>query len=351
MTQDSAFKQDNPAHTGNTALPEGLRLWIITDGKAGDEVQCLGVAEAVAAMSAGASVSTRRVAPRKFFAWLAPRGPIDPKDAPSKPGSPLEPPFPDIVIASGRRAIPYLAALRRAVGNSLFSVILKDPRTGSKSADLIWAPAHDRIKGDNVLKTITSPHLISAARLASARQSPPPWLAKLPGPRAAVLVGGDSRHHRFTEQDIAAFTNHLDTLARSGVSLMGSRSRRTPEPLAKAVAEVFARHDGWWWDGSGTNPYIDLLAHADAIVATADSVNMIGEATATGQPVLVFEPKGGHRKIGKFLDALAAINAVHHFVGRLEGMPYPPLDSTAQIASTIAQAYLSHLQRQSRRSP
>ncbi|MGL4729687.1 MAG: mitochondrial fission ELM1 family protein [Bosea sp. (in: a-proteobacteria)] len=349
MTQASnsfSAEQDAP-----TALPADLRLWIITDGKAGDELQCLGVAEAVAKMSAGATISTRRVAPRKFFAWLAPRGPIDPKDAPSKPGSPLEPPFPDIVIASGRRAIPYVAALRRAAGKGLFGVILKDPRTSPKSADLIWAPAHDRIKGDNVLKTITSPHRVSPARLAAARQNPPPWLAGLPTPRAAVLVGGDSRHHRFTEQDIATFTAHLDALACSGVSLMGSRSRRTPEPLAKAIAEVFARHGGWWWDGSGENPYTDLLAHADAIVVTADSVNMIGEATATGMPVLVFEPKGGHRKIGKFLDSLAEIKAVHHFVGRLEGAPYPPLDSTAEIARAVAAGYLSHTQRQPKRSP
>jgi mitochondrial fission protein ELM1 len=178
---------------------------------------------------------------------------------------------------------------------------------------------------------------------------PPAWLAALPSPRAAVLVGGDSRHHRFTPEDIANFVARLDSLARSGVALMGSRSRRTTEPLAQAVAELFARHGGWWWEGTGDNPYIDLLAHADTIVATADSVNMIGEATATGRPVLVFEPKGGHRKIGKFLDALAAIKAVHHFEGRLEGEPYEPLDSTREIAAAIAAGYLAHSRRDAAR--
>jgi mitochondrial fission protein ELM1 len=255
------------------------------------------------------------------------------------------------VIASGRRSIPYLKHLRRAGGGRLYSVILKDPRTGPASADLIWAPAHDRIKGANVLKTVTSPHRVSPARIAAARARPPSWLAALPSPRAAVLVGGNSRHHRFTPEDIAGFVARLDALAQSGVSLMGSRSRRTPEPLAKAVADLFARHGGWWWDGAGENPYIDLLAHADAIVATADSVNMIGEATATGRPVLVFEPKGGHRKIGKFLDALAAIKAVHHFEGRLEGAPYEPLDSTHEIASAIAAGYLAHSARHAARHP
>jgi mitochondrial fission protein ELM1 len=331
-------------------LPPGLSLWVLTDGKAGDELQCIGVAEAVAAMSEGARIAVRRVSPRKLFSYFAPRGPIDPKDRPGKPGSPLAPPFPDIVIASGRRAIPYLAHLRRATGRSslekpVFSVILKDPRTGPRSADLIWAPAHDRIKGANVLKTVTSPHGVSPARIAAARAKPPVWISALPSPRVAVLAGGDSRHHRFTPEDIAGFVTKLDALARSGVSLMGSRSRRTPEPLARALAELFARHGGWWWDGAGANPYVDLLAHADAIVATADSVNMIGEATATGRPVLVFEPKGGHRKIGRFLDALAAIKAVHHFEGRLEGEPYEPLDSTREIAAAIAAGYRAHSAR------
>jgi mitochondrial fission protein ELM1 len=340
--RETAMMETGQAALAASELPSGLRLWVLTDGKAGDELQCLGVAEAVAAMSPGADISVRRVSPRRLFSYFAPRGPIDPKDRPGKPGSPLAPPFPDIVIASGRRATPYLTHLRRAAGETLFSVILKDPRTGPRSADLIWAPAHDRIKGANVLKTVTSPHRVSPARIAAAREKPPMWLAGLPSPRATVLAGGDSRHHRFTPQDIEGFIARLDALARSGVSLMGSRSRRTPEALAKALAELFARHGGWWWDGTGENPYIDLLAHADAIVATADSVNMIGEATATGRPVLVFEPKGGHRKIGKFLDALAAINAVHHFEGRLEGEAYEPLDSTREIAAAIAAGYLAH---------
>ena len=46
------------------------------------------------------------------------------------------------------------------------------------------------------------------------------------------------------------------------------------------------------WDGRGENPYLALLALADAIVVTADSYNMVGEAAATGAPILVFEPSG-----------------------------------------------------------
>lgn len=312
-------------------------IWTLTDGKAGDEPQCIGVAERL-----GVAPEIRRVAPRKPWTWLMPRGPIDPREGSDRPDSPIRPPFPDILIASGRRAVAYVRAVKKASNGRTFTVILKDPRTGSGAADLIWVAEHDRLRGVNVLVTTTSPHRLAPQRLEQARAAPPPAIAALPSPRAAVLVGGDSRHHRFRPEDVARFASELDALARSGVALMGSRSRRTTPELDKAVGAVFARHGGWWWDGTGENPYVALLANADAIVATADSTNMIGEATATGVPILVFEPHGGHGKLAKFLEALKRHGAVHHFEGRLEGTRYEPIDSTATIADAVHAGWLRH---------
>lgn len=312
-------------------------IWVLSDGKAGDEMQCLGVAERL-----GVTPQIRHVAPRAPFAWLMPRGPLDPRESPERQDSPIRPPFPDIVIASGRRAVPYLRAVKKASNGAAFTVFLKDPRTGTGAADLIWVSGHDRLRGDNVLVTTTSPHRLAPSRLAEARDNPPAAMAALPSPRAAVLVGGDSRHHRFTTDDIARFASQLDALAKSGVALMGSPSRRTQEPLARAVAEVFARHGGWWWDGSGENPYVALLANADTVVTTADSTNMIGEATATGVPILLFEPQGGHGKLKAFTQALARQGAVHDFAGRLEGERYEPVDSTRIIADAVRAGWLRH---------
>lgn len=318
-------------------MPAEPTLWVLTDGKAGDEVQCLGVAERL-----GVVPEIRRIAPGPPWSWLMPRGPIDPREAPEREDSPIRPPFPDIVIASGRRAVAYLRAVRKASQGRTFTVFLKDPRIGTSAADLIWVSEHDRLRGGNVLVTVTSPHRLAPTALAAARATPPPALAALPSPRAAVLVGGDSRHHRFRPQDIESFASLLDRLAGSGVTLMGSRSRRTPPALDAAVAEIFRRHGGWWWDGTGANPYVPLLALADTIVATADSTNMIGEAAATGVPILVFEPHGGHGKLAKFLEALKRHGAVHHFQGKLEGERYEPLDSTGTIAAAVLEGWRRH---------
>lgn len=100
-------------------------------------------------------------------------GLIDPREAPDAPDSPLAPPFPDMVIASGRRAVSYLAAIKQASGGRTFTVFLKDPRAGSGIADFIWVPDHDRLRGDNVLVTATGPHRFSRPRIEAARKAPP----------------------------------------------------------------------------------------------------------------------------------------------------------------------------------
>jgi hypothetical protein len=317
-----------------------LKIWTLTDGKAGDLVQCLGVARAL-----GAEPEQRMVKPRPPFTWLMPRGPIDPREGPDAADSPIRPPYPDIAIASGRRAVAYLRAVKRLSRGRTFTVFLKDPRIGPGVADFIWVPAHDKLRADKVMTTLTSPHTLTTAALDAARAAPPAAIAALKAPRAAVLVGGDRAKQRFKPEDMTRFAQALNTLAASGVALMGSRSRRTPDALASLIAEVFARHGGFWWNGTGPNPYVALLANADAVIVTADSVNMIGEAAMTGKPVLVFEQSGGEAKIGRFLNGLADHGVVHRFEGALVGEPYEPLDSTQAIAEAVWRAYEAHRDR------
>lgn len=324
-----------------TSMPPGLSAWVLTDGKAGDEQQCLGVTDAL-----GLSPEIRRVSPRAPFAWAMPWGPIDPREEPGRGSSPIAPPFPDLLVGSGRRAVPYLRAVKTASGGRTFTVFLKDPRVGTGAADLIWVPEHDSLRGRNVVVTLTPPHRVSAARLAAARQQPDPRLAALPSPRVAVLAGGASRHHRFSQADVARFGRDLARLAAGGASLMATASRRTPPALRDRLRRLIAEHGGFFWDGaaqsSGGNPYVALLGLADAIVATADSFNMVGEAAATGRPVLVFEPSGGHPKLSAFIAGLRRYGAVNPFTGRLESYGYEPLDSTPVVAEAIASGLARH---------
>lgn len=319
--------------------PGPASCWILTDGKAGDIAQCAGIAEALSI-----PYEQRTVAPRRPFSWFLPFGPIDPREASTAEGSPLAPPFPDLVIASGRRAVGYLKHLKRASKGRIFTVCLKDPRTGPSAADLIWVPEHDRLRGTNVIVTPTAPHRFAAERLKTMREDALPEIDRLPAPHVAVLVGGDSRHHRFTRNDVEIFASGLRTLAeRTGGSLLITSSRRTPGRLIQALADLAASGPHLLWDGRGPNPLSTYLAKADAIVATADSTNMIGEAAATGRPIHIFRPSGGHRKIDRFLDTLSSQAVVAPFPGPLKTTTYEPLDATPAIAARLLSDYSEHL--------
>lgn len=313
------------------------RCCVITDGKMGDLAQCLGVVERL-----GLSPDIRTVKPRAPFTWLMPWGPVDPRESAGKPGSPIAAPFPDIAIASGRRAVPYLRAIKAASSGKTFTVFLKDPRIGPKAADFIWAPAHDSIRGANVLTTLTSPHRLSEEAIALARSAPTPWVQDRSKITTALLLGGPSKDFRFTPQDCARFIALMDQAMASGAQIVATPSRRTPVDLANAVARKIRAAGGYFWDGNGENPYRAILAHAQALIGTAESVNMIGEAASTGKGIYVFRPSGQSQKIDQFLRGLDELGATRPFQGRIEAFSYSPVDSTPLIAIELARRFLEH---------
>ncbi len=98
---------------------------------------------------------------------------------------------------------------------------------------------------------------------------------------------------------------------------------------------------GFFWDGEGDNPYLSMLANADAIIVTGDSVNMVGEAIATAAPVYVVPPPGRRGKIDAYLSALADAGAIRIWSGALEDWRRAPVNATPDIARAVAQAYLA----------
>jgi hypothetical protein len=317
---------------------QGARGWIITDGKAGMTVQARGVADAL-----GLDYEMKNVAPSGVWRIAAPWGPVAPKERFGHAGGPFAPPWPVIAIATGRASIPYVRALRRKAGAQTYTVVLQDPKTGPSTADLIWVPEHDRRRGANVITTLTAPHSFSAARLAKLRAHLPPAIAALAPPRVAIVLGGKNGVYKFTESCDDRLASGLQSLGRLGVSFMVTPSRRSHKRLVDKVEAATRGRPRIFWDGEGANPYPEFLAHADAIVVTGDSVNMTGEACATGKPVYVFLPEGGSAKFTRFHAALASYGATRPLpaiVERLESWNYVPLDSAHVIAGEIERRWL-----------
>ena len=120
--------------------------------------------------------------------------------------------------------------------------------------------------------------------------------------------------HRYEASDVEALCAIAREILASGQGLMVTPSRRTPPELISAlrasVQESGSAASAFIWDGTGDNPYAQILAQAQALVVTADSVNMVGEAASTGAPVFVYEPTGGAAKMSGFISKLVDAGAL-----------------------------------------
>lgn len=316
------------------AAVSGRSGWIISDGRAGNDVQSRGVCDAL-----GLDYVIKPVAPRGIWKALAPWAPVDPAEGFGMDKSSFHAPWPEFAVAIGRVTIPYVRRLKALAGLGTYTVILLDPKVKTRTADLFWVPEHDALRGPNVITTPTAPHSFSPARIAALRASLPPPIAALPLPRVAVSLGGPNGDYRYAPEAVAKLASALQSLAALGAGLMITPSRRTPPAVADLIREVTEGRPRVFWDGTGENPYPSFLAHADAFVVPADSVNMTGEACATGKPVYVFEPEGGSRKFTRFHEALRRHGATRPLPARfaeLETWSYRPIHSAEAIAGEIA---------------
>ena len=324
----------NPDHAGKAI--QGARAWLITDNKAGMIVQCRGVADALHLDYVHKQVDPKGLQ-RLLSPWLHPAK----SEHFGENGSAFAPPWPDIAIATGRLSIPYIRALSRWAGARTFTVVLQDPRTGLRTADMIWVPEHDLLRGPNVITTLTAPHSFSQDRLSELRKAMPGEIAALPRPRVAVLLGGPTRAYRYAEADLDRFGRALASVAALNPSFLVTPSRRTPMELTN-VADVATRsRPRLLWAGGGENPYPSFLAHADVLIVTADSINMTSEACATGRPVYVFEANlsNKHARFHLALRRYGATRSLPDGLSHLEQWTYTPLHAAPQIAAEIARRW------------
>jgi mitochondrial fission protein ELM1 len=158
-----------------------------------------------------------------------------------------------------------------------------------------------------------------------------------------VSLGGPNGDYRYSPAVLSTLVTALQSLSALGVGLMITPSRRTPPEIAAVIREATDDGRRLFWSGAGDNPYPQFLAHADAFIAPADSVNMVGEACATGKPVYVFTPEGGSVKFARFHEALRRHGATRPLPARferLESWEYAPLNSAEAIAAEVARRWL-----------
>lgn len=277
------------------ASPEAPRIWVLQAEKAGDNAQVDALVDAV-----GLPVTVKRLRMRPRWQHGKPRIRASLAHLDLAASDPLDPPWPHLVIASGRRLMNAALWLRQQSGGRSRLVLVGRPHGHDDAFDLIVAaPQFQMPPRPNVLN-LTLPLLMpprsAIERAVSAWQ---PRLADMPRPLTAILVGGPTRPFRFGRDEARDLLARTLAASCAEGSIYVSTSRRTPPAVVDALigalpatARLFR-----WSPEAADNPYLALLGLADRFVVTGDSASMLVEVARLAKPLAVFElPVDGRQR-------------------------------------------------------
>jgi mitochondrial fission protein ELM1 len=299
--------------------------WVISEDLAGLRSQALGLAEA-----AGLSADLRALKPSAPWKWMAAKFWPNPLAAVAEA---VRAPLPPLAIGCGGMAGSVLAALRR---KSMRVVQVQDPRMDLDRFDLVIANHHDELTGPNVFVSRTALHRVTPERLAADADVWRERLAPFCRPLVAVLLGGNNGRFRLDRDAGARLAADLAAMAeRDKVGIVVTPSRRTDPVVTELIRTALGPAGGWVWDLTGDNPYFGMLALADLIIVTQDSVSMISEAAATAAPVMIAPLPGSWRRQGLFLKPLLDEDRVRPFEGQFSTWKVSPLNDTPEAAAEM----------------
>jgi mitochondrial fission protein ELM1 len=237
--------------------------------------------------------------------------------------SPLEPPWPELVISAGRRNEPLVRWIQREAGGpgKVRLVHVGRPWALHECFDLIVTTPQYRLpRKPNILHNEAPLHRVTPERLAKAAEVWAPRFAHLPQPYVAVVLGGNAGPYNFDRENGALLGFWAARMAKEvGGSLLVTTSARTPR---KAIDALEAELDVpafvyRWRPGASDNPYFGMLGLAERLIVTCDSMSMLAEACTTRKPVYIFDlargpgshrppaPKDGHIEGRSLVERLA----------------------------------------------
>ena len=306
-----------------------MKALIIAEDFAGMRAQGAGLAE-----KAGFDWEFRAVRihspwnhmPARF--WPSPLRCIDHIDCPDDT---------DVLISIGGTGGIIGAALSRK--HNIPVVQIQNPRTSLSRFDIVVANTHDGISGSNVLVSRNALHPVTPEKLALARNE---WNSRLKldqRPLLSVLTGGANGRFSFDPADAERIaTLLLEFMQRHDHQVVLTPSRRTGVEALDVLHRKLIPAGVRILTGAGAeNPYMGMLACADMIAVTTDSVSMISEAAATTAPVLILPLPGRSARIGRFIDTLEKAGRIRPFSSDAEPWSVQPLDDTPSAAREMRQ--------------
>ncbi len=309
-------------------------IWLLLDNRVGNRSQCFGVVEALAFPYVIKELEYNLLAkaPNQFlgasFLGLT-----------KKTQMVLKGPWPNLVIAAGRRTAPVAREIKHlSDGNTQLVQMMWPGANGVNDFDLICVPNHDNIlDAKNILKTTGAASVITASQITEIGQRYEALYAQYSSPKFALFCGGSTKNRNFTDEMAVDLGRNASDLARiTGGSLLVTTSRRTSYHAKVLIDSINVSAKIHQWGDEGDNPYRAFLGVADAIIVTGDSMSMCSEACSTGKPVYIHAPPDlitdKHNRLHQELYDLGCARPLEQ---KFQPWSYSPLNTSQQIANYI----------------
>ncbi|CAH9017566.1 mitochondrial fission ELM1 family protein [Candidatus Nitrosacidococcus sp. I8] len=316
---------------------QSLSAWVMTDGKIGMENQARGLAEAMSV-----AYNIKQVQLRFPWNYISPFVQMGKKYClQNKIELGFTPPWPNIVIACGRKSI--LPALMVKEESNAKIIYLQSPVISAKYFDLVIAPAHDaRATGENVLYSIGALHRVTEQQLNQAHDRFSYLFSKYSQPRLGILLGGDNKAYHWDQSIIQKLIQELKALITyQSLSVFITPSRRTDSKIIQLLKDEFKEFSSkvYIWDTEKEeNPYFGILAWSDFLLVSCESVSMISEACATYCPVYLLSLPGKRdKKFQSFHRNLENLDRIKWWKGKLNQslIKTQSFDETKMIAAKV----------------
>ena len=249
-------------------------VWLLPDNRVGDNNQLKALARAVGLHFETKRLVYNRLKRLPFFhhEGLA--------IVTARSRALVEPPWPDLVLATGYPTVPVARYIRRQSDGRTKLVHIGNPRQRIDDFDLqITTPQYRRRAKDLLELPMPIGNPVKDARPTRDELC---WLEGFPRPRRLIAVGGPARHWRVDHRALEAAICLLRAKNPAG-SLIVAISPRTTTTTARLLARLVRAPTGALVDQFPR--FSVLLAECNEFYVTADSVSMLSEAVLTGKPV------------------------------------------------------------------
>jgi len=304
-------------------------IWVVTDGSQGMISQVLGLAQNI-------SKKIYNIKTDLLFPW-----------------SMLQPGYlpiykwifkneinlsnkPDIIISCGRKSTYFSIYLKKILSNKVITIHIQNPKIKSYRFDFIVAPNHDRIEGNNVIKSIGAIHKFNKQNITMDNTKIKIFKKNI----VSIMIGGKNNHYKFSKKIILKLVKQIKLLKEKNTNynFLIITSRRTGNDINLFLETELSKH-AYVWNGKDENPYIFALKNSKFFILTSDSTSMISECAYTGKPLYIYHLpfKRNSYRLQNFHNEFEKMNITKKFLNitKLEEWHYKSLDEAKRISGIL----------------